>query len=278
MNRKLRWMCFWILLGFGSSALAGARPRPWASMLLSGYVDINPDGGVREYALDNPGKIPPVVQGVIKQAVQGWRFKVDVAGKVIARAKMSLRVVAKPVDKTEFSISVEGVQFTDDSAAPGEEVTRHSTIRPSYPKDAIDERTAATVYVLVQVGRDGHVLNAGAEQVNFTLDCPPSSRHGLENQFAHASELAIRKWTFDVPTRGPQAAAPYWYARIPVTYSLTGVGMPRSSEEYGAWQPYIPGPRRSLPWVNDRGVMASAPDATPGDQPVLLGGPLQLVN
>ena len=277
MRRVILLVGGW-LLGISVVASPPPRPRPWASMLLSGYVDINPDGGVRDYALDKPGKIPPAVQEVVRQTVHGWRFKVDVKGKVIARARMSLRVVAKPVGRTDFSISLEGAQFTDDTTRPGEELTRHSIIRPIYPKDAIDEGAAATVYVLARVGRDGHVLDAGAEQVNFTLNCPPSSRPRLEKLFARASESAIRHWTFDVPTKGPQAGAPYWYARIPVVYSLFSDVGPSISQEYGSWQPYLPGPRRSFPWVNDEGVIASAPDATPGDQPVLLGGPLQLIN
>lgn len=278
MNRKLLWICFWILLEIGPAALAGARPRPWASMLLSGYLDINPDGSVRDYAMDNPGKIPSVVQGVIKQTVQGWHFKVNVAGKVIARAKMSLRVVAKPVGRRDFSIGVEGVQFTDDSAVTGEQLTRHSIVQPIYPREAINDGVAAIVYVLARIGRDGHVLDAGAEQVNFTLDCPRSSQPGLANRFARASELAIRQWVFKVPTKGPQAGYPYWYALIPVNYSLSGPDTPNISQAYGSWQPYIPGPRRPLPWVDDQRVIASAPDAIPNDHPTLLGGPLQLVN
>lgn len=81
------------LLGLCTVVSATPRPRLWATMLLSGYLDIGPDGSVRDYAMDHPEKIPAAVLGVIKQTVSGWRIKVNMTGRVIARARMSLRMV-----------------------------------------------------------------------------------------------------------------------------------------------------------------------------------------
>lgn len=267
----------WMLLGLSMVASAGALPRPWASMLLSGTVDINPDGGVRDVQLDHPEKIPPVVLGVIRQTAKSWRFKVDVTGKVVARARMSLRIVAKPLERTKFSIEVEGMDFTDDSLTEGEQLLRQSTPIPSYPRDAISLGTSATVYVLARVGRDGHVLDAGAEQVNFTMDCPRDSRKAIANLFAHASELAMRHWTFAVPTKGPRAGDPYWYVRVPFAFQLSYDGMRPRAAAYASWQPYLPGERRPLSWLKEQSLAASAPDAVPDGQSSLLGGTLQLV-
>ena len=277
MGRTIARVGCWMLLGLSMVVSAGTPPRPWASMLLSGAVDINPDGAVRDVQLDHPEKIPPVVLGVIRQTAKGWRFKVDVTGKVVARARMSVRIVAKPVERTKFAIEVEGLDFTDDSPTYGEQLLEKFVPAPSYPLDAASLGTSATVYVLVRVGRDGHVLDAGAEQVNFTMDCPQSSRKGIANLFAHASELAIRRWTFIVPTKGPRAGDPYWYARIPVAYDLNYDATRPSSNEYGSWQPYLPGERRPLSWLKDQSLVASAPDAVPDGRSSLLGGALQLV-
>ncbi len=190
-----------MLLGLCTVVSATLGPRSWATMLLSGYVDIGPDGSVRDYAMDHPEKIPPAVLGVIRQAVSGWRFKVNMTGKVIARARMSLRMVARPLGRMKYSVGVEGVQFAGDTATPATLRFERKTPAPRYPRDALGLRTAANVYVLVRIGRDGHVVDAGAEQVNFTLDCPSTSRAGLENQFAMASVRAVRQWTFRTQQR-----------------------------------------------------------------------------
>jgi hypothetical protein len=278
MKRSVGWLCCLVLVGLCAVASGAPRPRPWASMLVSGFVDINPDGSVRGYTVDQPDKIPPVVRDVIKQTVQGWRFQVDVSGKVIARAKMSLRIVAKPVGREKFSIGVEGAEFADDAAAAGEQLTERTMFTPEYPKEAIKAGTSATVYVLVRVGRDGKVLEAGAEQVNFTLDFPSWKRTRMEDAFARASVVSIRHCIFNVPTKGPFASSPYWYARIPVDFVLHR--WDRSSDVaqgYGAWEPYLPGSRRPLPWVEDQRMVASAPDAIPDSGLTMLDGQVRLV-
>ena len=276
MGRIFVRMSCLMLLGICSVASAAPRPRPWASMLLTGYVDISPDGSVRDYAMDHPEKIPPAVRGVVKQTVSGWRFKVKVTGKVIARARMSLRMVAKPLDRMKYSVGVEGVQFADDSAAPAATLYERKTTPPHYPADALSLRTAANVYVVVRIGRDGRVVDAGAEQVNLTTDCPPMTRAALENQFANASVRAVRQWTFHVPSTGPEANAPYWDARARVHFDLIENGGSVPSHAYGAWQPYLPGARRTLPWLKSKSMLASAPDAIPDGQPSLLDGAVQL--
>lgn len=277
MKRVVFWVGCLVLMACCFTASGAARDRPWGSMVVSGVLDINPDGSVRDYTVNRPEKLPSVVLDVLKQTVPGWRFEVDMRRPAIARVRMNVRVVAKPVDRTKFSISVEGVDFADDSRNAAEDLTERDMTPPVYPRDAIDIRTAATVYVLVRVGRDGHVLDAAAEQVNFTMACPKYARAGLERIFIASSVKAARRWTFAIPTKGPLADSPYWNARVPVVYSLAEYGERVKEPAYGAWQPYLPGRRLAIPWETDPSLLATAPDAAPDGKATLLDGKPRLV-
>lgn len=271
MKRVVFWVGCLVLMACCFTASGAARDRPWGSMVVSGVLDINPDGSVRDYTVNRPEKLPSVVLDVLKQTVPGWRFEVDMRRPAIARVRMNVRVVAKPVDRTKFSISVEGVDFADDSRNAAEDLTERDMPPPVYPKEAIDIRTEATVYVLVRVGRDGHVLDAAAEQVNFTRACPKHARAGLERSFIASSLRVAHRWRFAVPTKGPLADAPYWDARVPVAYSLLAYGRPDEAA-YGDWEPYLPGRRLAIPWETDPSLLATAPDAAPDGKATLLDG------
>jgi len=272
MKLMVAWLGCLVFLGWSTLAWSASPERPSASMVVTGVLDINPDGSVRGYTVDQPAKLPSVVLDVLKQTVPGWRFQVDIARPAIARARMSVRVVATPVGKTGFSIRVEGVDFNDDGTPAAETINPRDTPNPAYPQEAIKARTAVTVYVLLRVGRDGKVAEAGAEQVNFTLACPPDEREGLTKVFVRATLMTLRRWTFDVPTKGPYVHAAYWDVRVPVIFSLLEAGGRVEPTKYGSWEAYLPGPRRPLAWVTDQTMLASAPDATPEGGPTMLNG------
>lgn len=264
MKRIFVGLCGLVLFGLCSVASSAPRERAWSSTLVSGTLDINPDGSVRDYTMDQPDKIPGVVLAVIKKTVPAWRFDVDTSRNVIAQTKMSIRVVAKPVDDGKMAFGVEGVHFGRQDGEDTDQLRELSHPSPVYPRAAIKEFASATVYMVVRVGRDGRVMDLAAEQVNFTNRVAPSRRAYLEKIFTNASELALRRWTFDVPTSGPDAASPYWLARIPFAYSLRSWNSSNEPPAYGSWQPYVPGPRLATPgWMQEQTGLASAPDAIP---------------
>lgn len=233
-------------------------------MLVSGIVDINPDGSVRDYRMDQAQKIPGIVLTVLKQTVPSWHFEVGTAHNVIAQAKMSIRVVAEPVDGGKMAFSVEGVNFGAADPKVADQLEYRTHPAPVFPAAATQESASATTYMIMRIGRDGHVLDVAAEQVNFTAPVAPVRRSYLERVFVNASTKAIRNWTFDVPTRGPEAGFPYFLARVPVTFNLLGWYASYEPPAYGSWQPYVPGPRLATPeWMQGQTGLASAPDAIP---------------
>lgn len=266
MKRIFACLITMTMLGLWSMTASASSDRAWSSMLVSGIIDINPDGSVRDYRMDQAQKIPGIVLSVLKQTVPSWHFKLSTANNVIAQAKMSIRVVAQPVDGGKMAFSVEGVNFGAADAQAAEQLKYRSHPAPGYPSAAVQDFASATAYMVVRIGRDGHVLDVAGEQVNFTAPVVPSKRGYLEKVFVNASAAAIRHWTFDVPTRGPEAGSAYLVARIPMTFEFRMWNSPNKPEAYGSWQPYLPGPRLATPdWMQNQTGLASAPDAIPDD-------------
>lgn len=279
MRRLTACLAFLVLIGVCTIASSAARERPWASMLVAGTVGINPDGKVREYAMDHPEKIPSVVLDVIKKTVAGWRFQVPVPGHAIARARMNLRIVAKPVGSTSFSIGVEGVDFSRHREDSDEQITERDAPKPNFPHEAARAGGAATVYILMRVGRDGRVLNVGAEEVNFTVKLPRVERKWIADAFIKSCEATMRHWTFNVPTKGDRASDPYWLVRVPAHFARASIDQSRRTSGYGSWEPYLPGPRLPIPWVKglaDPGMLTRAPDSIPDHGLTMLNGTLKL--
>lgn len=233
-------------------------------MLVSGTMDINPDGSVRSYTMDHAEKIPPIVLTLIKQSAPTWRFLVNTKHNVIAQAKMSLRVEAEPVEDGKMAFSIEGVDFNEWSGPASAQLKERYMPPPLYPQSAIMEHVSATVYMILQIGRDGHVMELAPEQVNFTSPVSRMRAGYMERAFIATTTAGMRRWTFDVPTTGPDAGEPYWYACVPATFTISAEGTSRPTAAYGSWQPYLPGPHLALPsWMQSQTGLASAPDAIP---------------
>lgn len=258
------------------SAVAGGRDeirkQAEMSMLLTGSIEIDRDGSVAKYELDNAGDLPPVAARIMDQASATWRFEpVIIDGKPVrARTAMSVRLAAKPRENSEgFDVRISAANFG--KPGEGEWVTsKGRLLRPKYPPQAAAGGVRGTVYVVVRIGRDGKVEDAVAEQVNLgAVDRTEAAMQRWRDTLAGASLQAARRWTFVPPTRGEEADAPFWLARVPVSYLLPGDKVPVP----GKWETYIPGPRQSAPWLG--GIDASlGADAVAGDGIFpLKGGP-----
>ena len=243
-------------LATGPTAL---RKRMQASMLLTGTIVVAPDGSVRSYAIDHAEKVPPDVSSLVERNVWQWKFAPVLLNgtPVAAQAKMSFRIVAKPVGDDRFSIGISGAQFGQ--SLPGESISIREMSRPVYPAVAANARVEGTVYLLLRVGRQGEVQDVVAEQVNMGVLDNERQLERWRPVLAKVAVQAARKWTFNVPASGSAADEDNWYVRVPVRF---GIG-PFTVDDYAQWEAYIPGPRQPIPWFDEGQQVSVSADASP---------------
>jgi hypothetical protein len=252
-----------------------------ASMLVTGFVEVNPDGSVRSYTLDKQEKLPPAITSLAQRAVPEWHFKpVLVDGNpVVARARMNLRFVASPKGDGDYSVRIAGAYFGDEKQLPGEQIVAKEQLPPRYPGAAVEAKITGTVYLLVRVGRDGRVADVSAEQVNLRASGSDFDLKRWRNLLAGASTSAASKWTFTPPVSGPHAKDEFWIVSMPIDFELREFGNARL-DDYGQWEVYVPGPKQPIPWMEKyrhaEDDKASAPDALPYGSISLVGSGLTL--
>lgn len=229
-------------------------------MVVTGWIEISPDGSVHGYALDHQDKLPPPVVNVARDTIATWKFRpVLVDGKpVLAKTKMNLRVVGSPLGNGLYKVRVHGETFGDGKSS--EWVSYRERKPPGYPVAALKLSVEATVYLALEVGRDGHVQQAIAQQVNLRDIGTERDMKILRKIFAAVCVETARKWTFEPPTTGPDANGDHWTVRVPVNFTINGIG---SGRGYGEWDAYVPGPITPVPWEQDRIVEGANTDALP---------------
>jgi hypothetical protein len=238
------------------------RKQAEGSMLVTGWIDISPDGSVHDYTLDRPDRIPAGVTDLIQKNVPAWKFQVDGNPNVIERTRMNVRVVAKRVDDTHDSIAIKSATFGDSNPADGQSVSHKSMQAPKYPRSAVEARVDGTVYLYLRVGRQGQVEDAVAEQVNLGVYGSDMQMRHYRDVLADAALDAAKQWTFNPPTTGKHIDDAYWDVRVPVAFNLKPAGAP-PVDNYGKWQVYIPGPRQPVPWLKSGLQVTPTSDAVP---------------
>lgn len=266
-----------VLLLPTATLASDAPPVQQASMLVSGTIGVDPHGAVTAYTLQDADKLPPAVVQLIKESVPAWRFKPGVSGGVALSAStgMSLRIVANIADAQHATISLAGEYFGCPSGMSTKRspmicpVGQYPSYRvvnpPTYPVAAARSGIEGKVFLVLQIGADGHVLQSAVRQVDlYTKKFFPASSRAL---LAHAALDAASKWTFNVPTRGAAAAAGKWDVNVPVTFDLERpLQLPGDLNyvrpKHSLWRAYFSGPISPIPWV-DRAT--KAPPGMRGD-------------
>lgn len=236
---------------------AEARKQVEASMLVQGTVDIDPQGLVTTYRIEQANVLPQAMLDVVDRRIRDWRFEpVRVEGKAVpARAPMQMRLVTRQ-DGENFRLLITGVSFGD-TYEEGEVPKARGRLRPPpYPTDAVFAGVGGTVYLVLRIGRDGSVEDGVAEQVNLHAVGFERQMTTFREMLAKAALKAARGWKFDFPTRGEDVDAPFVSVRVPVDFTAPG----REREKVGQWHAYVPGPRQSVPWRN-WDASFQAPDA-----------------
>lgn len=241
------------------------RKQIEASMLVVGTVDIDRDGAITAHALDNADKLPASVVGLVDKAITQVRFEpILVDGTpVLARAKMNLRIVARRMGEGSTQLSIASAQFGEMDKTATDQPKSRGMHPPRYPAEMIRAGGQGSVYLVIQIGRDGKVMDAVAEQINLTVVASARDMERVRRSLGDAALDAARRWVFDPPTSGELVDAPYWSLRVPVEYTVQGSRTERETP-YGTWHGYLPGPRQRVPWITDQDAIGS-PDAVAGN-------------
>jgi hypothetical protein len=267
-----------VLLACTSLALAASpgsvRKRMEASMLVGGQIEVDAQGRVTGYELEHRDKLPDVVQKFVDGSIAGWQFEPTLFdGRPVAiRNRMGLLLVAVPMEDGDFRIELRHTSFNPFKEA-GYELESVAMDPPSYPAAAAQGGVSGTVYLVLQVGADGKVAEVVAEQVNLRIVASEIEMNRWRTVLAKNAMAKARQWTFRPPQHGELADDGRWSVRVPVAYSLGR----ETTDHYGRWLAYIPGPRQRAPWVTADDV---APDALAdgGLYPVGGSGGLRLLD
>lgn len=265
----MRWILALALAGapWGVPAQSEAevRTQAQASMLVTGSLDVEPDGAVSAVELDRKDALPPYVIDTVDRTVRAWLFEPEIrnGAAIPFRVRISVRVVAVPRGGGDFEISVSSASLIEQ--IPKTHTMTSERLRPPpYPTEALYRDASAVVYVLLKVGADGRVADSAVEQVNLRGAADGKTMAMLRKTFSESVLRASRRWTFQPPSEGPHVAKPFWTVRVPVSFFMHGTP---DMNQYGQWTAYVPGPLQQAPWLE--GVAADANDAL-GDGEVQL--------
>lgn len=265
MNRTMV-LLLGLLIAFASHAAGPGAVRKTieSSMLVTGWVSIAADGSTTKLELDEKEKLPDVVVSLIEKGGARWRFEPVLVDGVArkAKARMSLRIVAKKIDADQYQVSIRSSYFGAEAVTPEEYVQQPDSIKPIamkpplYPENAARMGARGTVYVVLKIGREGTVQESFAEQVNLQVIGSDNEMKQMRGILAKSALGAAKKWTFQFPATGENAKQDVWVVRVPVDFQFYGHKRPG----YGQWDSYVPGPTLRAPW--DTGSdMTQSPDA-----------------
>ena len=256
------------LLALAAVAVSAPGHVTEASMLLTGTIDIEADGSVSGYSIDYDDKVPDYVLANIAGMVPEWRFEpMLVDGKPVAeRVKMSLRMVAEPLQDGKFAIYIASAGFGQESGAkPTDTVSTREMNPPVFPDEVARMGGKGIVYLVLKIGRQGTVEDVAVEQVNLTAYASETRMRRIRVRLAEAALKVAREWTFNAPGTGELADDEFWLARVPVEFTYSG----DKQVAYGEWAAYVPGQRVRAPWLHGDNGMSG------GD--ALVGGELQTI-
>jgi hypothetical protein len=249
----------------GKTSTQAALKQAESSLRVEGTITIARDGSVLSHTLEPKSPLGDDLKAFLDTRIAAWKFQpVLVDGvAVVAKVPMHLRLVAKPLEDGRASIAIASTYFGGSAHGQATDHLRAaSMIPPRYAREALRAGGRGTVYLVVEVDRQGRVSNVDAEQVNLRTDGTERQMALLREQLTRAAVVAARRWTFETPTTGIAANDSRWLMRVPVDFRLTDID-PKKPDG-SMWDTYIPGPRNMrMPWAQEKLEMAGTPDALP---------------
>ena len=256
------------------------------SMLVTGTVRVELDGSVSGWEIDQREKLPDFVVSLLEKSAPVWRFEpVLVDGRPRkAEARMSLRVVANPVEGGAYRVAIRSAYFgeqamSQERSAQGAThgITAIRKDPPHYPIDAARTGAEGTVYLILKLGRSGAVEDVAVERIDLKTIGTERQIQWMRETLRKPSMIAARKWTFRVPTAGENADKAYWSVRVPVKYSLPNADGTSDEVQYGQWEVLIPGPQQNIPWIAEQAGAGDSPEALVAGQVYEVGKGLKLL-
>lgn len=219
------------------------------SMVLSGQIEVTPEGAVRTLMLDQKSMLSPSVASFVEGTIGSWRFEPTLhEGKpVAARAPLRVRLRGKAMADGGYEVSMTSVDFSEYDPKATDSVTNRRVTPPRYPEEVYRNGGQGEVLLIVKIARDGTVADVVAEQVNMTVVGPQRTLAKMREILAKAAVGNARRWTFNPPTTGEDSNRDSWTVRVPVNFGLNDD--PNSQERFGRWRAFIPGPKQRAPWV-----------------------------
>lgn len=221
--------------------------RAEASMLVTGTIQVGPQGRVEHFAIDRRDAVPDGVNQLLDRAVPAWTFEpwMHDGRAVNVETSMRVRITANHLAGDGVVVRIAGASFGGRNDV--DRIIHEINEPPVFPREPLRAGVTGTVYLLGRVGLDGTMQEVIAEQVNLRAAGSTRQMERLRRQFERASVRAAMKWTYDVPAEVLASGDPHWSVRIPVDFETRG----RHRPGYGEWDSYIPGPRQVASWVDD---------------------------
>jgi len=234
-----------------------------ASMIVTGYLDISERGEVEGHFVDPKPQLTPALLSFISNTVHRWRFEpIKQDGQAVpARVQMRLRLIAREADSDSYNIQIAASFFGNtDKRLKTDFISIAKTSDIKYPDEVLGMRGKGRVYLIVQVGSDGSVMNVAAEQVNLTVAGTDREMDRMRRLLAESAIRSVKNWRFNPPTTGPSVRRASWLARQAVIFQFKH----EKSDETEGWVTYVPGPRNEdIPWAREDLRTAGSPDALP---------------
>lgn len=227
------------------------------SMLVKGKLDVAADGKVTAMRVEDESHYPAGIMNFVRNAVMAWEFEQVLrdGAAVPFTTPMNLRLVARQAAEGAFDVRIAHQSFRSYDQSDRRAVRSSSMAPPRYPEGAWRSGMTGTVYLALQVGQDGKVMEVAARQVDLTRGGREREMQRAREILATASIQAARNWQFSAPEEGPAHADGSWVVTVPVTFSLAYSSSPSqtpaAAQGVGRWQPYIPGPRLFVPFLQE---------------------------
>lgn len=272
-----RHLAIALALGFGftlSSCPTWAQPASSQAsptvdiehtMLVRGQVQVDANGQVSGYQLDDVDSLPAGIKQMIAANVPQWQFApvLENGVAVPASAHMHLRFVARQVDGNNLQVQLTAANFPRHEPSPQSKLPpfRHHLHQGELTRVLLQYKTNAVIYVAFRVNAQGEVADAVVRQVNLRQRGIPEQMNTIRAAYARVGLQAVRRMRLEPVNPELLNEDGYLEGILPINLCLPPCNRP----EAGQWDAYVAGPRQSLPWREETRAEALAADAIPSD-------------